>query len=316
MQLTKHHGLGNDFLISVGHWEDITRAAQEIDRRGVAPHLCDRRIGVGADGLIVLCRREQPDGDHATTGEKNGAPDNNQPEPETWDMILWNSDGSRAELSGNGLRCVGQALAQHTGASAFAVHTAAGLRRVVVVAGDVGDATIQVEVEMAEVGPGPEPWGGWHDLGLNPSGQFGVDVGNPHLVVFVPDIDAVELAKVGPVVEESYPEGVNVEFVAHDPALERSSDAPSSETVRDQVDMRVWERGAGITQACGSGAVATAWAARRMGIGGDRLIVSMPGGAATVSFVGDAARLTGPATFVATLEVDMTSFGSRTATHT
>lgn len=263
--LTKHHGLGNDFLIAVEPDADLDA---EHARRW-----CDRRRGIGADGLIAAHRRAE-----------GGT---------SWSMTLWNADGSRAELSGNGLRCLGQALVLHRDdggeTKRFEVHTDAGPRTVEIL-GDRSTDTYQVRVDMGTATEGPTPYPGWDGLGVAVKGQLGVDVGNPHLVALVDRPEEVDLAAVGPSIEAAYPEGINVELVE---AVDRA-----------HLSLRVWERGAGITEACGSGACAAAWAARRWDLADDTVTVTMPGGAARVALDGDQVSLTGPATFVAVVEIE------------
>lgn len=264
MTLTKHHGLGNDFLIAVAPERPIG------PEHAVA--WCDRRRGIGADGLIALT----PD------------PDDRR----RWSMQLWNADGSSAELSGNGLRCVGQALLLHrddgTDGPEYVIDTAAGPRRLAVQA-DRSSTTDLVTVDMGRPSEGPHPWGRWSEVGLEPRSQAGVDMGNPHLVALIDDLENVDLARIGPIIEADYPGGLNVEFIT----------VPSYAAI----NLRVWERGAGITEACGTGACAAAWAARRWELIGNKVEVEMPGGTAIVEMSEDGVSLTGPATFVALVEV-------------
>ncbi len=259
MRLTKHHGLGNDFLIALD--ADGTAVVDADSAR----HLCDRRRGIGADGLILA----RPDGEGAAAR-----------------MTLWNADGGVAELSGNGLRCLGQALlrAGWVGGDHVVV-TDAGPRRVTVV--ERGDGLTDVlSVELGSARPLALP-DSLDELAL-PGDPRGVDVGNPHVVLLVDDLDAHDPAVVGPQVEAHVPGGVNVHLVGV--------------ADRTHVAMRIWERGAGLTEACGSGATATAAALHEAGLVDDVVEVAMPGGTATVR-VGDPLVLTGPATHVATIEV-------------
>lgn len=263
MMLTKHHGLGNDFLIAVAPAQELTA--------NDAIAWCHRRRGIGADGLISL------------TPTDNAA---------RWRMQLWNTDGSEAELSGNGLRCVGQALVLHRDEGAataeYVIETAAGERTVVVRPNRSSD-TDQVTVDMGRPAEGPPIWGRWGELGLTPHAEVGVDMGNPHLVVHVEDIASLDVAALGPVVEAAYPDGLNIEFIT----------VPSYASI----DLRVWERGIGITEACGSGACAAAWAAHRRDLVGSKVEVLMPGGTVIVELSDDGVALTGPATFVGVVEV-------------
>jgi diaminopimelate epimerase len=271
--LTKHHGLGNDFLVAI----DPPRPLEATDARS----WCNRREGIGADGLIMATPLD---------------------DPRHWRMVLWNSDGGRAEISGNGIRCLAQALADHLGHDravdlSLLIETDAGSRQVVVQArtavgglSNGADAsTDRVRAAMGQVGEGPVASLRLGDLGLDVVDQVGVDLGNPHLVVFVDSLEGIDVATVGPAVEADYPAGVNVHFVR--PLDER------------RIEMLIWERGAGATQACGSGACAAAVAAFRAGLVGVHVDVVMPGGSAQVEVAGDEVTLTGPAVRVAGVTV-------------
>jgi len=256
LRLTKHHGLGNDFLVALA--TDNPDLAPDPDR---ARLLCDRHRGVGADGLILGF----PDADGADLR-----------------MVLLNADGSEAEISGNGIRCLGQAWMRSAGRTEgeIAIRTLAGLRslRTVRAAGD----EMWIRVDMGEVRPGPTlPF----DASELPGAQWATaDVGNPHLVVLVDDPDAVDLTTLGPRAEAAFAEGVNLHIVA----------------VGDgRIDLRVWERGVGITAACGSGATAAASVVHGWGLVGSTVDVHMPGGTATVEVDGSRAALIGPTVFVA-----------------
>jgi diaminopimelate epimerase len=263
LTLTKHHGLGNDFLVAFHPGVD--------DLPELARRVCDRRRGVGADGLLIA---ETADGFAAR-------------------MTLYNADGSRAEMSGNGIRCFAQALADRRGdLSDQLILTDAGER---LVALDVTDdpATITARVEMGEVSDLDEP-AGWAALGCHPDRPVAhLSLGNPHSVVGVDEVAAVDLAHLGSQVPH-----LNLEIVEPGPE-------PNA------ITMRVHERGAGITQACGTGACAAAFAARSWGLvarnAGD-VVVHMDGGTASVAFSDDAphlAILTGPATFIATIQIEV-----------
>ncbi len=267
MHLTKHHGLGNDFLVAFV--DEVPTDAPDL-----AIDLCDRRTGLGADGLLFGI-----DQDSIPT------------------MHLFNSDGSAAEVSGNGLRCFVQALAMRRGVQRLEVDVAtrAGKRACVVEPTSRPDV-VQASVDMGEVTAGDPP-----DIpsfldtvdGLDGVRQWAIgSVGNPHVVIEVDDPDRIDLAAVGPQIEKHFPHGVNAHFVA--------ASGP------DRLQLRVWERGAGITQACGSGATVAAQRMHEWGRVGPTTTVVMPGGSAVVE-VADRARptavLTGPATFVASVQV-------------
>ncbi len=263
LHLTKHHGLGNDFLVAL--------AADNPDLvpdPAVARALCDRRTGLGADGLLYALAPSEPEHDAC--------------------MVLLNSDGSEAEISGNGIRCLGQALLRAAGQAegALSIETPGGVRALRTVRGEV-DAELWIQVDMGAAHPGPE---------LGPATQefaaerrCTVDIGNPHLVLLVRDPDRIDLSVVGPELESDYAEGINVHAVAVE--------------ARDRLRLRVWERGAGITMACGSGAVAATVAAQDWGLVDDRVLVEMPGGTAVVERSDTTMLLTGPAVFLAEVRV-------------
>jgi diaminopimelate epimerase len=242
--LTKHHGLGNDFLVLV----DPDDRYADADLAAMAVALCDRRTGIGADGLIRLAPGLR--------------------------MHLCNADGSRAEMSGNGIRCLAQAIVDaglEDGAE-FEILTDAGPKRVVPQP-EEGGGLRRFTVDMGPV----------KVLDLEDR-RAEVDTGNPHLVLLVDDPAAEQLEELG-----AENPSVNVEVVRVDDA--------------ETVTMRVHERGAGITQACGTGSCAIAAATRAWGLTGDRVTVHNPGGDLVVELVDDHALLTGPAQYVARMEV-------------
>ena len=243
MRLEKYQGLGNDFLILL---DDV--GIQPVDEP-TARALCDRHLGLGADGVIRATRADPATGAQAA-------------------MTLRNADGSPAETSGNGLRCLARALvdARWCDGPEVAVLTDAGLRRLRL----LGE---QISVDM---GPAKV-------VGGNGEGTL-VDMGNPHLVIVVDDPATVDLLTLG----HRHPD-LNVEVIA--PTF-----------VPNTLAMRVHERGVGETLACGSGACAAAAAAYDLGLVGERVVVHQPGGAAVVELSDDAVTLTGPAVHVATIE--------------
>ncbi len=263
MHLTKHHGLGNDFLVLI----DL-ECSSPVDP-GLARALCHRRTGVGADGLIRV------------TPGRDGA---------DLSMELLNSDGSPAEMSGNGMRCLAQAavMAGAAPASRFTVWTAGGIREVVHGLGDRPGES-RVTVDMGEVRPLDD--GPVVEHSTPPQRAAALDVGNPHLVLAVEDPAAVEIETAGPRYEEQFASGANIEWI-------RLSGP-------DTLELRVWERGAGATQACGTGACAAAWAAKQWGLVGSEVTVDMPGGSVTVEITPDGTvRLSGPAAYIAAVDVE------------
>lgn len=271
LTLTKHHGLGNDFLVLFAD-----RPPTGFSWASIARQLCDRRRGVGADGLLVGVDDGQPGlGDVDVT------------------MVLFNADGSRAEMSGNGIRCFAQALARRTGSLADQlVLTDAGDRLVQLTPTDDAD-TIEASVDMGPVERLGVP-AQWETLGCHPDRPVAhLGLGNPHSVVGVDSVAEVDLAALGAKVPQ-----VNLEIV-------EPGEQPHV------IRMRVHERGAGITEACGTGACASAYAAASWGLATPRegkLIVQMDGGSATVELDAPApgrVTLTGPATYVATIEIEV-----------
>jgi diaminopimelate epimerase len=257
--LTKHQGAGNDFLVLV----DLG------DRQALGPDavrlLCDRRFGIGADGLIRILAGS--DGADLT-------------------MDLTNADGGTAEMSGNGMRCLAQA-AVRTGlveGPTFTVATLGGVRTVEFRVAEDGGA------DWASVDMGAARLGAEQALPAGASRARLVDVGNPHLVVVVDDPADIDVAHDGSALQAAFPEGVNVEFIAVGP-------------VAGSLSLRVWERGVGETLACGTGSVASAAAAHEWGLVGLSVEVLNPGGTLGVELRPDAAVLCGPVVFVAEVEV-------------
>jgi len=267
--LRKLHGLGNDFLVTF----DLS---EEIDAVEFARSVCDRRRGIGADGLLI-----------------GSAPALDQPSGVDVVMRLLNADGSPAEMSGNGIRCFAQAWIEHRGAavpSTVAVATDAGLRTVEIRSHD--GTTMVSSVEMGEVSDTHEPID-WAKTGCHPDRPVRhLSLGNPHAVVGVDDVAVVDLEGLGSVVP-----GVNLEIVEPGPGPH-------------EVRMRVHERGVGITEACGTGACATAVAALEWGLvtadANGEVTVHMDGGTVTVSVDRGTrtAVLSGPSVAVATVEIE------------
>jgi diaminopimelate epimerase len=261
LELTKHQGLGNDFLVTFHPDVD--------DLPALAQRVCDRRRGIGADGLLV---GESEPGYAAR-------------------MVLYNSDGSRAEMSGNGIRCFAQALARRRGnMQAQCILTDAGPRLVTLYATEVPDA-IEAAVDMGPVSAIEAP-DSWHHVGTDPLRPVShLSVGNPHAVVAVDDVTIVDLLSLGAIVPD-----INLELIELGPE-------PHA------ITMRVHERGAGITQACGTGACAGAWAAAEWGLvseGLEEITVHMDGGDAKVRLHqphDGHVTLVGPAVFVGSITI-------------
>jgi diaminopimelate epimerase len=269
LSLTKHHGLGNDFCVVLDLDDSGPRLTAELARA-----ICHRHRGIGADGLIRATRLKTHEDDPRAR----------------LTFELRNADGSSAEMSGNGLRCLAHAALDAgavLAAQPFVILTPSGPRTVVVgpteaptivwVSVEMGTAVVDGDDERCNVG----------------HGSLRVDLGNPHLVVVGPDPAMVAVDQLGPSLEKAVPGGQNVEFVTLGPGP-------------DEVTMRVWERGVGETLACGTGACAAAVAFRQWGRVGPRVTVHQPGGDADVELRADGTVvLSGPSQRIATCVVDV-----------
>ena len=276
LRLHKLHGLGNDFLVAL-----VDELPVEADAARTAAALCHRASGIGADGLIYAVVDAPSNGaDRAAT------------------MRLWNSDGSPAEVSGNGLRCLAHVIARSLGAAELdiVVHTVAGSRRCSIRPTSEPDIVVGTS-EMGRLGPGPHPDLGTASPATAVEGILGadaverwdtMDVGNPHAVLAVANPAAVPLQQAGSAVEVLFSGGINVHF--------------GTVTGPDEVTLGVWERGAGATAACGTGAVAAAAVFHRWGEVGQNVTVRMVGGEARVDLA-EPVTLTGESTYVATVDV-------------
>ncbi|MBR5609780.1 MAG: diaminopimelate epimerase [Elusimicrobiaceae bacterium] len=265
MHFVKYQGLGNDFVFVDERnvkFKDVSRAAQI---------LCDRRFGVGADGLILISPS-------ATADAR---------------MRIINSDGSEAEMCGNASRCAplfckklgllnGDEMLLETLAGPIKTHVK-----------DWEKGLVSVDMGAPRLTRGEIPMSGNPaeravEVALTAGGQewrgTAVSMGNPHFVIFVPNIDLIDIAHVGPEIEKHafFPKKTNVEFVQK----------LDNHTLR----MRVWERGAGITAACGTGSCATAVAALLTGRTEETVRVILDGGELEIDWTGCAhVRMTGPA---------------------
>jgi diaminopimelate epimerase len=261
--LTKHHGLENDFLVF-----DLAQGEPLVAWPDLARRWCARSTGIGADGLLLM-------------GVKNT----------DLTMRLYNADGSLAEMSGNGIRCLVQAAHRSLGYGAhttYSVTTDAGMRSVTVTS-QWENNTIMASVQMGEICDVAAP-SNWAQLECDPMRPVShVSVGNPHSVVGVDEVSLIDLQRLGELVPE-----VNLEIVEPGPGV-------------NAITMRVHERGAGITRACGTGACAAADAALRWGLVPatvDEVVVHMDGGTACVSIDENRhATLVGPTIFIASVAV-------------
>ena len=255
MRFTKMEGLGNDYI-----YVNCLRETPE-DLPKLARRLSDRHFGVGSDGLI--CIKPGRSGDFA--------------------MEMYNADGSRGSMCGNGIRCVGKYVYDKglTRKTCLTIDTDAGPRGLEL---DVRGGTVRaVTVDMGEAGllPVMELEAGGELFQLHP-----VWMGNPHGVVFCQDPERVDVARLGPLLEDhpAVGERINVEFAA----------CPD----RENLSLRVWERGSGITLACGTGACAAFAAALEEGRCGERVLARLPGGVLRLERRGRRVYMTGPARLV------------------
>jgi diaminopimelate epimerase len=253
MRLSKWHGLGNDYLL-VERAELAAPLEPEQVRR-----ICDYHFGVGSDGILEVV---SANGDRA-------------------EVVIWNPDGSTAELSGNGTRIAARWLARRSGAGE--VRIVVGPREVVARMRD--GAEVEMDMGAVEVGETETIRVGGDDVELTP-----VSVGNPHAVIRR-EPDRAELLRLGPVVEthERFPERTNVQLVRVDGPHELA--------------VGVWERGAGETLSSGTSAVATAAAAVANGWCESPVTVHLAGGDLRVELEDGQARLTGPAEEICLVEL-------------
>jgi diaminopimelate epimerase len=248
----KMHGAGNDFVVI------DSRGRGAVMTSGLAKALGDRNRGVGFDQLAEITDSDEAD----------------------FKLVFWNSDGSQAGACGNATRCVSDFVMQGLGAETISLVTARGGLR----AERAEDGRVWVNMGQPQLN--------WQSIPLArevdhlhlplPSDPVAVGMGNPHCVFFVPDVGAVDLARLGPIIEHDplFPQRTNVEFA--------SLISPC------RMRMRVWERGTGITLACGSGACATAVAAHLRGMIGPKVVLEVDGGELEVDWREDGVWLTGP----------------------
>jgi diaminopimelate epimerase len=290
----KAHGLGNDFVIL-----DIRRSGRMPDAASAA-RIADRRRGVGCDQLIVIAN---PVDNVAGAGGVAGGPAEGLADAR---LVILNADGSEAEACGNGTRCAAWLLMQESGRDHVLLETLAGLLD----AERLPDGRVSVDMGRAHLD--------WRDIPLKQATDtlsldlrigpladpVAVNIGNPHCVFFVDDADSVDIETLGPQIERHplFPDRTNVEVAA---VL-----AP------DRIRMRVWERGVGITLACGSGACATLVAAARRKLTGRKATVVVDGGELDIEWLRDEhVRMTGPValSYSGTLDPSLLTDGAKSA---
>ena len=285
MKFTKMHGIGNDYVYVNCFEEELA-----MDPGRLAELVSDRHCGIGSDGLILIKPSAVAD----------------------FCMDMYNSDGSRGAMCGNGIRCVATYVYDHgmTNMTTIRIETLSGIKtidltvkdgKVRLANVDMGmpvllsqgvnrELTPEVRKEIAD----SEIWEVL-DVQDKEMSMIHISMGNPHAVFFVDDVDNIEIEKIGPAIETHprFPDRTNVEFVQ---IVDES-----------HVKMRVWERGAGETMACGTGACAVAVACRLAGYSQDKVDVRLLGGTLTIFWNPDNGHveMCGPATEVFTGEFNV-----------
>lgn len=270
LNFTKMHGIGNDYVYVNLFEEEI----ENPPKLSIA--VSDRHFGVGADGLILIGPSESAD----------------------VSMRIFNADGSEAQMCGNGIRCVAKYARDHglINNDLIRIETPAGVKEVRVTVKD--GRVVEARVDMGEprLTRGEMPMAGPADercmdapisIGETQYTVSCVSMGNPHCIIFVPDVMTVPLETIGPVIENhpDFPERTNVHFV--------------QVLSRGEVRMRTWERGSGVTLACGTGASAVCVAGNLTDRTDRRILVHLPGGDLTLEWdQNNHVFMTGPATEV------------------
>ncbi|MCD7863396.1 MAG: diaminopimelate epimerase [Lachnospiraceae bacterium] len=269
VEFTKMHGCGNDYV-----YIDGSRFPIPVDEKpDFVRKVSDRHFGVGSDGVIFINSSKNAD----------------------FEMEMWNADGTRAEMCGNGIRCVAKYVYDKklTDRIHLLIESAGKVKSLTLVVADGQVRGVCVDMGAPELRPEQIPvrYDRMPVVGM-PLTVLGkeyqatcVSMGNPHAVIFVDDVESLDLEKIGPHFEhhEAFPNRVNTEFVK----------ALDSHTVQ----MRVWERGTGETLACGTGSCATAVACVLNGLTGSEVTVKIRGGELKIRYdqQGDKVYMTGPA---------------------
>ncbi len=270
MKFTKMHGIGNDYVYVNGMEEHVE------DKPAMARIVSDRHTGIGSDGLIFINKSDVAD----------------------FEMEMYNSDGSRAEMCGNGIRCVGKYVYDYglTDKTELSVETLGGIKylklnvengKVSMIQVDMGEPVFEPE-KIPVVSEKEKVF--MEEIRVNGQAYFMtcISMGNPHAVLFLEEVAELDLEKLGPMFENHprFPKKINTEFA-------RIID-------RKHIEMRVWERGAGETMACGTGACATAVAAIMAGLTEEEVTLRLRGGDLVISWNRETNRvfMTGPAEVV------------------
>ena len=278
MKFTKMHGLGNDYVY-------VNCFEEKIDNPpAVARFVSDRHFGIGSDGLIMINPSKTAD----------------------FEMEMYNADGSRGEMCGNGIRCVAKYVYDYglTDKTQISVETLGGIKYLDLTVEDGKVSLVKVDMGKPELKSDLIPIISENekviDEPIEVDGQVyhmtGVSMGNPHTVIYVDDVKNLDLEKIGPKFEnhERFPKRINTEFVH---CIDRNT-----------VEMRVWERGSGETLACGTGACAVAVASILNNLTDTRVTVKLLGGDLQIEWDREKDRvfMTGPATVVFDGVIDIT----------
>ncbi len=270
-QFTKMHGAGNDYIYVNCLEKKLT------DINDVAKKVSDRHFGIGSDGLVLICKSDKAD----------------------FRMDMYNSDGTQAEMCGNATRCVGKYVHDKglTNKTVITLETLAGIKTLELNLNDNGEVeTVRVNMGQPELLPANIPIDSPLDrfvqepvvVGGKEYRVTGVSMGNPHAVTYINDTDTLEIEKIGPLFENHplFPKRINTEF--------------AQIVDRKTIKMRVWERGAGETLACGTGACATLVAATLSDLVDGEADLVLLGGTLHIKWdkSDNNVYMTGPAAFV------------------
>lgn len=278
MKFTKMHGLGNDYV-----YMDCTKSGVPDNVETLAQFVSNRHFGVGSDGLILICASDICD----------------------FKMKMYNMDGSEAQMCGNGIRCVGKFVYDKglTNKTNITVETLAGVKvlnlnvkngKVETVKVDMGEPILEAK-KIPVISDEKEQVKNLKIVALDKDFNFTcVSMGNPHAITIVENVDSFDVEKYGSVLEidKHFPEKANIEFIQI--------------INRNTIKMRVWERGAGETMACGTGACATAVACNLNGLVEDEVTVKLLGGDLNIRWNKEDNHIymTGPATTVFEGEIE------------
>ncbi|PRX24054.1 diaminopimelate epimerase [Orenia metallireducens] len=273
MKFTKMHGLGNDFVLIDCMEQEVKNPSQ------LAQEMCDRNFGIGADGLVLILPSDLAEADYR--------------------MRIFNPDGSEPQMCGNAIRCFAKYLYERelTEKTKLNIETLAGIIRPELILKDGAVELVKVDMGEPILRRSEIPMEGEEQeqvikeelaVGTEVFEVTAVSMGNPHCIIFVDDIEEIELSNWGPQIEthKVFPEDINVEFI--------------EVLNQDEIEMRVWERGAGITLACGTGACASTVAAILNGYTNRKITVHLAGGDLVIEWADNNNRvyMSGPATEV------------------